>query len=31
MQTDRQMGKQTDVTKIIVTFRNYVNAPKKDT
>jgi len=26
--TDRQAGRQTDVTKLIVTFRNFANAPK---
>jgi len=28
-QTDGQADRQTDMTKLIVTFRNFVNAPKK--
>jgi len=27
MQTDRQMDRQTDMTKLIVAFRNFANAP----
>jgi hypothetical protein len=27
-QTDRQTGGQTDMTKLTVTFRNFMNAPK---
>jgi len=31
MQTDRRTYVQTDMTKLIVVFRNFVNAPKNDT
>jgi len=27
--TDGQTGRQTDMTKLILAFRNFVNAPKK--
>jgi hypothetical protein len=26
---DRQTDRRTDMTKLIITFRNFVNAPKK--
>ena len=29
-QTDRQTARQTDMTKLIVNFRNYANAPRKN-
>jgi hypothetical protein len=28
--TDRQTDRQTDTTKLIVAFRNFANAPKKE-
>ena len=28
-ETDRQMGRWTDMTKLIVAFHNFVNAPKE--
>jgi hypothetical protein len=30
MRTDGQAGRQTGMTKLIVAFRNFANAPKKD-
>jgi hypothetical protein len=28
MRTDRQTDRQTDITKLIITFRNFAKAPK---
>ena len=30
-QTDRRLGDRTDITKLIVTFRNFLKAPKNAT